>query len=98
MSWEVVSTYSPPTLEAIYFLSLPDENAVLYHSELSNYTTPMYYAGDLSGFQSHYPQGTPLIPLDTHSALVLGWVDVDRMMRNRPYLDEKIKAAIALVA
>lgn len=98
MTWEVVSSISPPTLDAVYFLVLPDESVVLYNTELIKYATPLCYSGDLSGFQSYHPQGTPLIPLDTHSALVLGWVDVDRMMRNRPYLDEKIKAAIALVA
>jgi len=42
--------------------------------------------------------GTPMIPVDTHHALEMGWVDMDRMARNRPYLDDAIKAAIALVA
>lgn len=96
MGWEI-SSASPVTSAAVYFLVLPDEFIVLYNTEL-NSSVPMTHNGDFNSFCSAQIFGTPLIPMDTHHSLLLGWVDMDRMSRNRPYLDDKIKAAIALVA
>lgn len=96
MSWEVDNT-PPGSVSAVYYLVLPDEYVVLYNTELI-LNSSMTHNGDFNSFCSMRGIGTPLIPLDTHHALLLGWVDIDRMARNRPYLDDKIKAAIALVA
>jgi hypothetical protein len=95
--WEVQGG-PPSTLSAVYYLVLPDDNKVLYAYELHENTTPLENYGTFSGFKGVQAVGTPLIPVDTHHALLLGWVDIDTMARNRPYLDDAIKAAIALVA
>ena len=98
-TWGVTdTTYQPTTTDAHYYLVLPTDNEVLYSTELGEYTTPMVYAGTFDMFKGFVIQGTPLIPVDTHHALLMNWVDMDRMARNRPYLDDAIKAAIALVA
>jgi len=88
----------PVTVSAVYFLILPTDNVVLYGNSLDIYATPMEFIGDFNGFAVSQGTGTPLIPMDTHTALSLGWVEMDRVVRNRPYLDETIRAAIALVA
>jgi hypothetical protein len=95
MGWEV-TTAAPTTLSALYYLVLPSDYEVLYAYD-ANGTPPMKHTGDFNSFAIN--QGDcPLIPMDTHHALLMDWVDMDTMARNRPYLDDAIKAAIALVA
>lgn len=97
--WGVTDTnYLPPSADAHYYLVLPADNVVLYSTELGEYSTPLSYCGGFDMFKGFVLQGTPLIPVDTHHALLMNWVDMDRMARNRPYMDDAIKAAIALVA
>lgn len=96
MGWEI-NNAPPNSLSAVYYLVLPTDFKVLFSYELNN-STPMEYAGNFQQFTGSQPHGTPFIPLDTHHALLLEWVDMDTMARNRPYLDDAIKAAIALVA
>lgn len=93
-----IAQHDPVTLNAVYFVILPTDNVVLYGSSLDTYGTPLEYIGDFNSFAMSQIAGTPLIPMDTHTALSLGWVEMDRVVRNRPYLDETIRAAIALVA
>ena len=95
--WGVI-TAEPAVNAAQYYLVLPTENIILYATELGEYMSPAMHNGDFEGFKNMWASGTPLIPVDTHHALLLDWVDMDRMARNRPYLDDAIKAAIALVA
>jgi hypothetical protein len=97
MGWSIESA-PPSTMEAVYFLILPDEFVVLYNTELSEVMPPFIYNGDMQQFIGSQVPGSPLIPLDTHTAMTLNWVDLDRMSRNRPYMNDAIKAAIALVA
>lgn len=96
MGWE---TQAPPirTYQAVYYIVLPEDNKVLHSYEIGEYSTPNEHLGDWGSFRNTYPD-CPLIPVDTHHALLLAWVDLPTMTRNRPYLDETIKAAIALVA
>ena len=96
--WSIQSTATPPPeLAAVYYLWLPEDNVVL-HALYFNDTDPQEYSGDLRMFRGSYADGTPFIPMDSHHALSLKWLTMDRMARNRPYLDDAIKAAIALVA
>lgn len=101
MGWEVeqdAGYQPPPKVGAVYYLVLSADNVVMNSSELQSTWTPSEYVGTLDMFLSTQITGTPMIPVDTHHALEMGWVDIDRMSRNRPYLDDAIKAAIALVA
>ena len=101
MSWEVdqdTGNTPPPKVSAEYYLVLSTDNVVLHATDLSSSWVPTEYIGTFEMWKSTLMAGTPMIPLDTHHALELGWVDMDRMARNRPYLDDAIKAAIALVA
>lgn len=99
MGWDVYETpVSPVSRPAVYFLVLPDSNEVLYSYEISEFNAPMHHSGDFAYFINGQGSGVPLIPMDSHHALLLGWVTIDEMARNRPYLDDAIKAAIALVA
>lgn len=84
-------------LEAVYYLWLPEDNVVLW-AYYSDDTSPTEYVGSLNMFKNTLANGTPMIPMDSHHALCLDWLTMDRMARNRPYLDDAIKAAIALVA
>ncbi len=93
-----VQTVQPTYQEAQYFLILESENKVLYANQLTPYSAPFEHFGDFASFVSMQGPDCPLIPVDTHTALSLNWVDMQRMVRNRPYLDETMKAAIALVA
>lgn len=97
MGWEVVES-QPNSYSAMYYLVLPEDNKVLYSYDLDNYKTPMEWLGDFNSFRTSQGTNTPYIPIDTHHAMLLEWVDLQTMSRNRPYLDETIKAAIALVA
>lgn len=96
MGFEVAAG-SPAQLQAVYYLVLPDEFKVLWANDLSM-NGALEYVGEFTQFLTMQTYGTPMIPLDTHHALLLNWVDMDRMSRNRPYLDDAIKAAVALVA
>ena len=96
MSWDIIAG-SPTSLMAVYYLVLPHENIVLYSTECSNHYTSTW-TGDLDSFIYAQPTGTPVIPMDPHHAMLLNWVDMDRMARNRPYIDDSIQAAIALVS
>lgn len=96
MGWEVPMS-QPSTNSAVYFLELPTDYEILYAYDLGS-STPMVHNGDFNSFANSQGTGTPLIPMDTHHALLMDWVDMDRMARNRPYMDDAIKAAIALVA
>lgn len=101
MGWEVEQDTGytpPPKVGAVYYLVLPTDNIVMNSINLNGSWAPSEYAGTFDQFIGTLLTGTPLIPLDTHHALLLEWVDIDRMARNRPYLDDAIKAAIALVA
>lgn len=101
MGWEVEQDTGytpPPKVGAVYYLVLPFDNVVINSTDLTSSWTPSEYVGTLDMYMSTLMTGTPLIPVDTHHALLMGWVDMDRMARNRPYLDDAIKAAIALVA
>lgn len=101
MGWEVEQDTGytpPPKVGAVYYLVLPADNIVMYATDLNSAWVPSEYVGTLDMYISTLAAGTPLIPLDTHHALIMGWVNMDRMARNRPYLDDAIKAAIALVA
>ena len=96
--WSVPSmTTPPPLVEAVYFLWLPEEQVVLW-AHYSDDSSPAEYMGNIGLFKSTLATNTPMIPMDSHHALSLGWLDMHRMARNRPYLDDAIKAAIALVA
>lgn len=94
MGWNVPST-APATMSALYFLVLPQDYEVLYSYDPNG--SPMVHSGDYNSFAINQGEA-PLIPMDTHHALLMDWVDMDRMARNRPYMDDAIKAAIALVA
>ena len=83
-------------MSALYFLVLPQDLVVLYAYDC-NTSTPMKHVGNYDSFET-IQRDAPLIPMDTHHALLMNWVDMDQMARNRPYLDDAIKAAIALVA
>jgi len=99
MGWQVeqeTGYQPPPKVEAVYYLVLPTDNVVLHSTDPT--TNSVEYSGTLDMFESTLLTGTPMIPMDTHHALIQGWVDMARMARNRPYLDDAIKAAIALVA
>lgn len=87
----------PAINNAQYFLLLPVENVVLYKHEISTSMAPTTFTGDFASFANMFPN-SPLIPLDAHTALVLNWVNVERMSRNCSYLNDTIRAAIALVA
>jgi hypothetical protein len=95
MGWDVPSS-APTTQSALYFLVLPTDCEVLYAYD-PNGSPPMSHSGDYNSFAISHGD-PPLIPMDTHHALLMDWVDMDRMARNRPYMDDAIKAAIALVA
>lgn len=96
--WSIHSAATPPpSVEAVYYLWLPEDNVVLW-AYYSNDTDPEEYIGTLHTYKNSLPTGTPMIPMDSHHALCLSWLTMDRMARNRPYLDDAIKAAIALVA
>lgn len=95
--WTIQAPVPPPPLTAVYYLWLPEDNVIL-HALYFNDTEPLEFYGDLTMLRGNYPEGTPFIPMDSHHALCLKWLDIDRMARNRPYLDDAIKAAIALVA
>ena len=101
MGWEVdQDSMNPPPAKvmAVYYLVLSSENVVMNSTDLTSSWAPSEYVGTLDQYMSTLISGTPLIPVDTHHALEMGWVDMARMSRNRPYLDEAIRAAIALVA
>ena len=101
MGWEVPQDAGytpPPNVEAVYYLVLSADNVVINSTNLSSSWQPSEYIGTLDMYLSTLVAGTPMIPVDTHHALEMGWVDMDRMARNRPYLVDAIKAAIALVA
>lgn len=96
--WSVPSTTTPPpSVEAVYFLWLPEEQVVLW-AHYSDDINPSEYQGNIGLFKGTLATNTPMIPMDSHHALSLNWLDINRMTRNRPYLDEAIRAAIALVA
>jgi len=96
MSWDV-NAGEPVTVTAIYYLVLPHENIVLHSPDCTNHYASTW-TGDLDGFIYAQPTGTPMIPIDPHHAMLLSWVDMDRMARNRPYIDDSVQAAIALVS
>lgn len=87
---------APRIIEAVYFLYLPVDGVVLHSTELMGGIYHTAYEG-LSSFISRH-EDTPLIPVDIHLAVSLNWVKPDQMSKNMPYLDEKMRAAIALVA
>jgi hypothetical protein len=98
MSWEVVSqiVQSPSSYQAKYFLYLAVDEEIMYCDELSAHNMPTRFYGDLSSWTLSN-QGTPLIPVDFHTAISVGWVDARTMIRNMPYLTEDVRAAVALV-
>lgn len=95
--WSIVEQYSPPTLrEAMYFFYLPHDNEVVYHTTLSPHVKPQRYYGGLDAWLGGN-SGAPIIPVDTHLAIVLGWVDSHTLVRNMEYVSDNVRAAIKLV-
>ncbi len=97
MGWEIISSGPPVQMQAVYYLVLPGDFKVLWSNDL-NMGPALEYMGDYTQFMTMQAYGTPMIPLDTHHAILLNWVTLDVMCRNRPYMDDAVKAAIALVA
>lgn len=92
--WSVESSQTPVSYKAKYVFYLPVDQKVL-HSEVLN-SPPLYHYGSLDNFISfHY--GSPIIPIDPHTALSLEWLSREEFVNNAPYLDETVKAAIKLV-
>ena len=99
MTWSTPAAVAPTpvTYEAVYFLVLEREQVVLHSDELKSWSGPMEWGGNLDSFMGTKAEGTPFIPVDPHTALSLGWLSSIRLANNMPYLDESIRAAIALV-
>ena len=93
MTWSIRTTQS---VDPVYFIRLPADYTFLWANNLTD-SFPQNFIGDMYGFTNHVPRGTPLIPIDFHHALSMNWVTIDVVVRNMPYLDDTIKAAILLV-
>jgi len=98
MMWQIEENNVSPTYrKALYFFYLPHDGEVVYDDEPVGNMHPQRYCGGLESFYRNN-LGAPLIPIDFHLAMTLGWVDEPTMARNMPYLSDKVRAAIALVA
>ena len=97
MGWEIrdVNT-APPRLAAVYFIYLPVKDKCLYSNEINKYQIPSENYGDPSQLQGTYPNA-PLIPIDPHLALSLGWIELDKMVGEMPYVTDILKACLKLV-
>lgn len=95
MTWRIEST-QPSTLTAVYFFALPVDNVILWAEDLTS--VPTKYNGDLRWFLIYEVNDRPVIPLDMHNAICLNWLQPYELARNMEYIDDSIRAAVALVA
>ena len=97
MTWGILDqSFTPPMLEAAYFLFLPEKNEILWSNTLSLWASPQIYHGDIERWVATM-DGAPVIPIDPHLALSLTWLAVDEMVYNMPYVNDHVKAALKLI-
>lgn len=94
--WHIQSsTVQPPVRHAIYFVCLPEYNEVRYNDEIDT-SYCHTFNGSLNSFLRERNEH-PLIPVDPFHAITLGWIDIKELSQNALFLNDKIRAAIALV-
>lgn len=92
--WQIEKS-QPSTQTAVYFFALPVDGVVLNNHELTN--APLRYYGNLQDWLQYEAYDKPVIPLDAHNVICLNWASPEEIVKNMEYLDDTVRAAIALI-